>query len=267
MFPTARAFIKRDFLLATSYKANFAAQLLAILAKLIIFYYLVAVFEGPADAILKNYGGNYFAYVLIGLAFWDYLAASLTAFNTSMRENQMMGTLEFMLLAPIKLPILVIASSLWSYLFVSFRFLLFLLLGVFLFGLDMGNANLLGGLVILILSIFAFASLGIALACLIIVFKQGDSRRFVILSSVVLGGVFFPVETMPGWLSDLSALIPMTHSINAMRAALLHGHSLSQMMPELLSLLLFTVILMPLGLVAFDLAVRRAKVNGDLSHY
>ena len=267
MIRTALAFIRRDFLLAVSYKASFAAQVVAILAKVTIFYFLGGVLQNAGSPKLQEYGGNYFAFLLIGVAFWDYLAASLTAFNTTMRESQMMGTLEMTLLAPIPTWSMLIYSSLWSYLFASFRVLLFLLFGVLLFGLDVGNANVGAGLLILLMSILSCAAIGIGLACLIIVFKQGDAKRFVTLTSVILGGTFFPVDLLPGSIQNLSALVPMTHSLNGMRKALLQNHSVAQLSAEIAALATFSIVLLPLGLVAFSYAVQQAKRSGTLAHY
>jgi ABC-2 type transport system permease protein len=52
-----------------------------------------------------------------------------------------------------------------------------------------------------------------------------------------------------------------------MRRAILLGDGLSVLRTDLLSLALFTAVLLPLSFVAFWYAVRRAKIEGSLTRY
>ena len=269
MLTTPWAFVKRDCAQAASYKIYFVAQLVDVLFIAAIFYFMGQIFREAAAPALTPYGGNYFAFIFIGVAFTDYLSVSLTAFHTSIRESQMMGTLEILLMTPVKLSTILICSSLWPYLFTSYRFILYLAVGAFLFGLDLGSANLLSTLVVLILSILCFATLGILTASIVMVIKKGGdwSKLFLTGVSVLLGGVAYPVSVLPGWLKSLSAFIPLTHSLNAMRQALLQGRTLADLRPDLLSLGLFSLVLWPLSLWIFQLSVKQTKVTGSLSQY
>jgi ABC-2 type transport system permease protein len=261
-------FVKRDFLLTISYKTMFAAQLIGIFFSVAIFYYIGRVFEGGISSFLKPYQGNYFAFLLIGVAFTDYLSVSLGAFNRSIQENQMMGTMEILLLSPRRFSTILICSSLWPYLFTSLRFTLYLLFGITFFNLNIKNANILSAIVVMVLSIICLAAIGIIVASITLVFKKGVPLNILIsAASVFLGGVAYPVEVLPGWMKQLSSYIPFTHSLTAMRSALLQGHGLKQLFPEITSLILFALIFTPIGLYSVHLAVRRTKVAGTLSHY
>jgi ABC-2 type transport system permease protein len=52
-----------------------------------------------------------------------------------------------------------------------------------------------------------------------------------------------------------------------MRRAILLGEPLSALATDVLPLMLFAAILLPLGLMAFRYAVKRAKIEGSLTHY
>src|SRR5829696_893024 len=156
----AWAFLKRDFLLATSYKAAFVMQLAAIFMAVPIFYFMGRMAPEMAGGDLAKYGGSYFGFLLIGVAFVDYLAISLRTFNESLRESQLMGTLEIVLLSPTSVSQLLIYSSLWIYCLTTLRFAIYLLAGAML-GLNLGNANPFTAVLVLALSIPGFASLGI----------------------------------------------------------------------------------------------------------
>ena len=49
-----------------------------------------------------------------------------------------------MLLTPTDLPTIIISSCLWDYLFTTLRVVIYLLLGMFVFGANLGNGNYLG---------------------------------------------------------------------------------------------------------------------------
>jgi len=66
----------------------------------VTFYFIAKLFGRAATPYLESYGGDYFSFVLIGIAFSDYLGVGLTSFAGIIREGQMLGTLEAMLITP-----------------------------------------------------------------------------------------------------------------------------------------------------------------------
>lgn len=263
----ASAFIKRDFLIAASYKAAFVLQVGGILLIVPMFYFVDKVFAGSTSNLLEQYGGNYFSFAIIGVAFMDYHATSIWSFNVSIRESQLMGTLEILLLSPTPLSQLVIFSSLWAYLFTTLRFLIYILVG-WGYGLDLEGANFVAAVALLIPAVIAFASVGMILASVIMVIKRGESIiRIVNFGSLLLGGVIYPTTVFPGWLEAIANLLPITHALHAMRLALIEGYSTAQLVPHLLTLTLFCIVLVPLGLFSFWTAVHWAKSTGTVAEY
>ncbi len=262
------AFVRRDFKLQASYRLAFFLQFFGILFSVATFYFVALLFGEAAVPHLQAYGGDYFAFVLVGIAFMRYQGVAMGAAANTIRSGQMTGTLEAMLVTPTSLPTILASSSLWSFVFTSFQVLLYLLLGAVVFGVDMGNANILAAVVVLILTILAFSGIGILSASFTMVFKRGDPISFLFGSvSTLVGGVFYPIAVLPTWLQPLSYLLPLTYSLSAMRRAILQGDSLSALAPDIVMLGMFAAVLLPLGLVAFQYAVRRAKIEGSLTQY
>ncbi|KUK94384.1 MAG: ABC-2 type transporter [Methanothrix harundinacea] len=163
--------------------------------------------------------------------------------------------------------VLITLSTLWNFIFASFRVLLYLMIGVLL-GVSLAGANVLGALIILGLTIVCFSSIGILSASFIMIFKRGDPINMLFMStSELFGGVFFPITVLPTWLQTVSHLLPMTYSLNGMRHALLQGYSLRELAPDVGTLVLFSALLLPASLLAFRYAVRKAKMEGTLVHY
>ncbi|MCL4531839.1 MAG: hypothetical protein M1582_01370 [Actinobacteria bacterium] len=65
----------------------------------------------------------------------------------------------------------------WGYLFTSFRVLIYLLVGIVLFGVRLGNASVPAPLAVLLVSVVCFASIGILSASFITVLKKGEAGR------------------------------------------------------------------------------------------
>ena len=213
-------------------------------------------------------GGDYFSFVLIGIAFSDYLGVGLGSFAGTIREGQMLGTLEAMLVTPTRVHSIILFSSIWQFLLTSIRVLAYILLGVFFFGVSMIRPNIPAALLVLILTILAFSSLGIISASFIMVFKRGNPLNWLIGSfSTLFGGVFFPITILPGWLQKVSYFLPITYSLRAMRHALLQSYSFQALGFDILILALFSVVLLPFSIYVFKVAVRRAKKDGSLTHY
>jgi ABC-2 type transport system permease protein len=121
---------------------------------------------------------------------------------------------------------------------------------------------------ILILTIICFSSIGILSASFIMVFKRGDPINMLLMgTSELFGGVLFPIEVFPSWMQSISHILPITYSVNGMRHALLQGYSLGELAPELLSLVLFSIVLLPLSLFVFERAVLKVKAEGGLVQY
>lgn len=262
------SFIKKDLLTETSYKLHFIMQFAGIFFSTVSFFFLSKLVGNNIGGALKPYGGDYFSFVLIGFAFTHYLRVSLQGFSSSIRENQLMGIMEILLVADTKLSTIIISSSLYKFLFTSIQILVFLLLGVLVFSIDISNANYVAAVIIILLTITSFSCIGIISASFIIVFKRGDPISWIVTSlSWLLGGVYYPVSILPPWLQKFSYILPITYSLEGMRMALLKGYSFQQLLPNILALCIFTLLMLPLSLYIFQLAVKKAKVDGTLTQY
>ena len=261
-------FLKRDFLINTSYRFSFMMDLGGIFFSTVTFFFIAKLFGASALPYLKDYNADYFSFVLIGIAFSEYLSTSLNSFMDSIREEQITGTLENILLSPINIPSFVIAGSLWNFIFTSLRIACYLIIGWLLFGFDITRINYLSAFVVLILTILSFGSLGMLSASFIIIFKKGDPINFIFTNlSRFLAGVYFPITILPLWIRGISYFLPLTYALDAMRKAVLNNAGLLSLGYDLLALIVFIVLFLPLGMLSFRSALRRTKKEGSLLYF
>lgn len=262
------AFIKKDFLIATSYKVSFVVDFLLIFVSILVWYFLAKVFGDKALPYLKDYGGKFFPFILIGIVLYTYMATAFQSYAQNLRTAQMTAILEPILATPIKISHLVVSLSLWRFIFATGEVMIYLLFSVIFLGIDLSQINILAAMIILVLSIISFSGIGIILASFVVVFKEGSRLGWVLSSFfALLGGVYFPTTVLPKGLQLVSNFLPITYSLRALRYAILKGASFIDLSSDIFILLLFSIILFPLSLAIFKYAVERVKREGDLSYY
>jgi ABC-2 type transport system permease protein len=265
--PPLLAFLRRDFLIEISYRTSFVLQALSILFSVLIWYFVSRVVSAPPTTPGLE-GVDYFAYVLLGLALLHYLSSALASFGNKIRGEQMTGTLEAMLVTPTSIGTIVVGSSLWEFVLTSVKVIAYLVVGRVFFGVIIHVDKLIPALVVIALTVLAFSGIGVLSAAFVLYLKRGDPITYLVASgSALLGGVFYPPEDMPAWLGGWSHLLPITYALRALRRALLRGAGMSELWPDIRALLLFVAVLLPLGIVAFRIAVRKARQEGSLVQY
>lgn len=261
------AFLKRDLLVESSYPVSFTLTIMAGVLN-ISSYYFLARFVGPGiPAEVLGYRADYFAYLLVGIVLSDYLNTSLDAFSAGIRESQLTGTLEALISTRTSLPTILLGTALYPLLRTSLIVVIYLGLGVGLLGVRL-SGNWLAAALVLVLALAVFAGFGVLSASFIMVLKRSSPVGWLLWgASSLLGGVIYPVAVLPDWLRAISMLLPITHAIDGMRAALLADARWIDVAPTIVILGLFATVLLPLSFVAFAGATRWARVAGSLGHY
>lgn len=132
------------------------------------------------------------------------------------------GSLERLLLAPVRLPALLAGKLLGGMTFGLTVTLVVLAIALGVFGT--GGINWLMLLMALLLSAAAFSALGAFVSVAVReVFEAQTLANFIRFPMMFLGGVFVPVASMPVWLQIIARLLPLTYSVEALRTALSGG--------------------------------------------
>jgi ABC-2 type transport system permease protein len=159
-------------------------------------------------------------------------------------------------------------SSLYGLISGAAQPLLILVAAVLVMGVDLSHMNVLATLLVLAFSILTFMAFGVLSAATILWLKKGDPLAWVLGGmGTMLGGAYFPIEVLPQWLRQVSFLIPITYSLEALRMTMLRGYSLEMIARPLLVLALMAAILLPCSLAIFAAMVRRGRIEGTLMQY
>lgn len=261
------AFVRRDFQIETSYRLNFLMMTVNSFLPLFLFYFISKIVD-PEAASLQKYGGNYFPFVIVGLAFYQYFQKALTSISTHIQRDQVTGCLEAMLGTQTAPAVCIMLSTTYSMLFASFQLFVVFLGGYLFFGFSLSEINLVATFVVFSLSLCVFLSFGILSAASIILFKKGDPLGWLIMNTnMVVGGAFFPIEVMPGWLQAFTWIVPAKYALDALRLTIIQGYGFSAVAQQIMVLGIMTAILFPCSIKLLLLAVNKAKRDGTLVHY
>jgi ABC-2 type transport system permease protein len=259
---------RRDLAVARSYRAAFLIEIFQALFGSAGFYFLSRFVQSPTLERSLPPGTNYFSFALVGIAFFDYLSVGLSTFDASLQEARQNGTLENLLVTQTSLSVILAGSSLYPFALMSLRTAIYIGWGAVLFGFPLHGANWLGALLVLGASVLAFSGLGVLSASYLLIFKRGNPVNWAILGlSTVVGGMMYPISVLPVWLQYVARLIPVTYSLEGMRAAILGHASTRELLPPIAILLLFAALLLPISFAIFSWALRRTKITGTLTHF
>ena len=257
------AFARRDFRILRSYRAAMVGQIAGTLLFLASFAIVSSVVR---DDFADRFGAGYAAYAAVGVAITGVLIAAMQAFADSVREAQLDGTLEAMLLAPARGEEIVACMG-------AFAVVVSVVTGT----VTVGVAAIVTGdfdvdvvtlLLTFVLSVVAFCGVGLLSAAAVLLMKRGNPVATLLgMAGSLTAGAYAPVDTFPDWLRWLARVNPMTYAVEAWRAALLFGDGPGTVAGALAVLGGVAVLGLPFSWWVLGRAIHVARADGTLGSY
>jgi ABC-2 type transport system permease protein len=261
------AFLRRDFLIAWSYRMAFFSDAGGLLLQAVTFWFLGRLIN---PRVLPTFGGThagYLEFVAAGILLSAFIELGMRQVATSIRQEQLMGTLESVLLTPTAIWTIQTGSALYALLYIPVRFFFFFGVIALFFGVHFSAAGILPALAILIVFLPFVWGLGITSAAAMLTFRRGAVGMGLFISLLVLGsGAYFPLGLLPGWVQSLATVNPLARAINALREALIAGSS-AHLVTNALVVGVAAVAAFGLGNYAFTRALARERRRGTLGVY
>jgi len=165
-----------------------------------------------------------------------------------------LGTMEVILVSPMP-PLLIILSKVVPYFAISMiNFTNVLLLAVFLLDVPV-NGSLF--LLYFVSIVFIFVALALGLMISSVANRQIVallmSAMGLLVPTVMLTGVMFPIENMPIILQAIAQIIPAKWYIQSIRDIMIKGLGISGILPELSVLFLMAIVLIAASLRRFKI--------------
>jgi ABC-2 type transport system permease protein len=261
------AFIRRDALVAASYRTGMVLSLGSLITMVIPVYFIANAIQPVFGGTIASEGSSYFAFVIAGMASFQFVMTAVSSIPTALASGLRTGTFEALVSTPTRLPVVLGGMAAYPFLWTVARALVLIAAGQLL-GAGFDLTRVLGGLLIWAMITLAYIPFGILGGALLLTTRTtGPLPNAVIMASMFLGGVYYPTHVIPSWLSDLSDMVPLTYGLRAFRHVLAADVPLAAIVPDLGILSLLTIALMVGSMAILQLALGRARRAGTLAQY
>ena len=258
------AFVERNFNLVRRYWGWELVWIVYSIVNALSITYIGAGMEKVSGTKLDTH--YLILYLAVGTLVWHYLSVLFETISSMISWERWEGTIEYTFMAPVRRFTQMLGTCLFAIVYGLAHTVVILIVVALFFHLDLGRADLLSGLLVLLAGSLSFVGLGIMASVLPLLFTERGSQMTYIIQAVLLliSGVYYPVEVLPSWLQPITRLSPATYVLEGMRDSLLKGIGLEQLVRYLLILLVIGLISLPIGMAIFSWGERYAKRTGKL---
>jgi ABC-2 type transport system permease protein len=228
-------------------------------------WYFVALFLSPAaNGVVAQYGGNYVAYVLVGVLLNQVGVTTLRSPFTTISEAFWDKRLETYRLASSGIWSNLVGRLLWKALFSTVWQAAAMVFLVWTGAIHLAHGLPLAMTVLVwLLLIAANAGLGIMGASLFFLLevKNGQDPITWIYQYLIqlVSGLYIPLAVLPRWLQTVGHVLPQTFVFSAMRMLVLTGARGPQVSAQVWPLAVESVLLLACGAAMMNWALRRAE--------
>jgi len=234
------------------------AELLIPVLSLSAYIYLYRMLNAPAE---------YVGFVVVGgtmLAFWVNVLWNMSAQFYWEKET---GTLEAYLVAPISRMAILLGMALGGIVNTTLRAVAIFLAGVFLFRVPILIREPLTAALVFFLTIIAVYALGMLFASLFMLYGREAWHTANLLQEPVyfLSGSYYPTRFLPFAVQILASLVPLTFGLDGIRRVLIQGEGIADIWLNVVVLVIFILVLMPLARFALNYLENLGKKEGRLT--
>ena len=216
--------------------------------------------------VLGDNASELVLFLLIGTLIWAYMSAVLDDSCLVVMWERWEGTIEHTLMAPVPRVAHLVGTAAFGIVHGLLRTALIMALSLPFFHVDLSQADWVAAVAVVVVGSFSLLGLGILTAVLPLIYpERGEQLSFMVQAAVLLvSGVYYSVDTLPGWLRVFSWISPPTYLLRAVRGALIDGRGIVAAGGDIAVLAGFAVVLIPVSIAVFSAGERWAKRTGRL---
>jgi ABC-2 type transport system permease protein len=202
--------------------------------------------------------------LLVGGVIWAFLGIIFEIVTETVAWERWEGTIEYTFMAPVSRPVHLIGMGVYAVIYGLVRAALVFIAVVAFIGIHLPHANYGAAVALLAIASISFIGVGMMTAVLPLVSpEKGTQLGFVAQGlMLVVSGVYYPVDVLPGWMQWIAKISPATYALRGNRAQILDGAGIAW--ADVWPLLVIGAISIPLGLAVFKAGERYAKQHGKL---
>lgn len=254
------------------YPSWFISMILWPLIFPIAYIFSARALAGPDNSGLQIFTQNtgvtdYVGFIVVGTTIWMWQNIVLWNVGGTLRNEQILGTLESNWMSPTWRFSLLLGNSMTQLLLALLMLVTAGIEFTFFLGVQFHGSIWMTILVILA-SIPSIYGLGFVFASLVIYTKEANAFVFLVRGIVMIFcGITFPISILPPWMQSVAAWLPQTYIIRAFRTATLGGGDFASVSTDLCALLAFGAFWLTAGYLAFNWMDRKTRQTGSLANH
>lgn len=264
---------RKEWRILRRYPGNFLSFVFWPIALPLAFVFQAQAFSGgradTAAAFAERTGTTEVAgFLFVGWATYMWLSIILWGPGTSLRTEQIRGSLEAIFMTPASRLVVLFGPAVSQLVWAVW---IFVVVGVALwvgFGVAIGPIEALRALGVIVIGVPALYAIGALFAA--VVLRFGEVHALVqgvrgVFTAVC--GMSFPIVVLPDWAQTLALSLPPTYLIADLRAVLLTGSELGRIVGDLAVLAGMGAVLAIAAVFAFRRTELHARRGGRLAQY
>ena len=264
---------RKEWRILRRYPGNFLSFVFWPIALPLAFVFQAQAFSGgradTAAAFAERTGTTEVAgFLFVGWATYMWLSVILWGPGTSLRTEQIRGSLEAIFMTPASRLVVLFGPAVSQLVWAVW---IFVVVGVALwvgFGVAIGPIEALRALGVIVIGVPALYAIGALFAA--VVLRFGEVHALVqglrgVFTAVC--GMSFPIVVLPDWAQTLALSLPPTYLIADLRAVLLTGSELGRIVGDLAVLAGMGAVLAIAAVFAFRRTELHARRGGRLAQY
>jgi ABC-2 type transport system permease protein len=257
-------FVQRNYFLTKRYFMWELVWIVYITANAMAITYIGAGVEGVSGEKIDT--AYLMTYLMVGALIWSYLSVLFDVLSETVSWERWEGTIEYTFMSPASRVTHLLGMGVYAVIYgIAQIAIMFGVVSLF-FELDLTEANYWGALLVLAVCSVSLVGFGIVAAVLPLLSpEKGQQVSYIVASLLLLvSGVYYPVDVLPGWMQAIATVSPVTYALEGSRQALQEGAGAAELWGSIWPLIIMGAVFVPLGLWVFHVGERYAKRTGKL---
>jgi ABC-2 type transport system permease protein len=260
-----------DFKALRYYPMNGVLQIVQSFVGVSIWFFVSLFLQDFAGPKVESYGGNYVAYVVVGVLFFQNVSAMMNLPHQSLSAAYWDRRLEVYHARSSGLWAFLTGRLIWAFVYQTLILLAILGVAIVVSGGNLGSvAHPLSGALFYIVFVLTCTGIGLIGASNFFTLEVKQGREPITWTVDVLArifsGVYYPITVLPAVLRGVSFLLPHTYALFGIRQVMINGAGFgdANTLRAFLILSGFCVGSLAAGIYLLDRAIRRAEKAGGV---
>ncbi len=206
---------------------------------------------------LINGVSSSFQFLAPGFMALTVITGSLQGVATAISREKEQGTMDGLLVAPIPHQSIILGKVAAQTVRGLIQGFLILGLSMILFGVQIYGSPVIM-FIVLLLGTASFVGVGIILTAVAPDQETAQMMTLILqFPMMFISGILFPIDQLPGWMQYIGKALPLYYAADALRKVIILNASLTAIIPDVLVLIVYTILTMTVAIPLFERAMRR----------